>query len=200
VQPIDTALLNIRVQKAKQFFAAAIHSQLLTPLENIKKALDGKTKVKQYLAALKTFETTLWKKLDTVQRAAYGEFRFEIPEITRKETAASKSKSGNIKGGTQLETLTLYKQGFTPEEIAKQRTLATSTILGHLASFVASGEINVLDFIDEKLLVQTEKIIAEINSDKLGDLRPHFGEEVTFADLRFAVNYLQAKREKTLEG
>jgi hypothetical protein len=200
VQPIDTELLNVRVQKAKQFFAAAIHSQLLTPVEKIKSALDGKTKVKQYLAALKNFETTLWKKLDTVQRAAYGEFRFEIPEITRKETVTPKSKTSNTKGGTQLETLALYKQGFTPEEIAKQRTLAISTILGHLASFVTSGEINVLDFIDEKLLVQTEKIIAEISSDKLGDLRPHFGEKVTFTDLKFAISYLQAQKLKPSKG
>jgi hypothetical protein len=200
MQPIDTELLNTRVQKAKQFFASAIHAQLLEPLEEIKTQLKGKSKVKQYLTALKNFEATLWKKLEAVQRAAYGEFRFEVPEIIREETKDKNAKPSTAKGSTQKETLALYHEGLTPEEIAKQRELALSTIQGHLASFVGSGELNVFDFIDEKLMVQTEEMIGLLGTDKLTELKANMGEEVSFADLRFAVNYLQAKRENTSKG
>ncbi len=198
--PIDTDLLNTRVKKAKQFFATAIHNDLLSPLENIKVILKGKSKVKQYLVALKNLEGALWKKLELVQRASYGEFTFDIPEMKRKEATKTLSKPGKVKGSTLLETLGLYHQGLNAEAIAQERGLALTTILGHLAEGVLSGEVNALDFIHENLLVQTEKLIAALGSDKLGDLKPHVAEEVSFTDLRFAVNHIKARQQKASKG
>jgi uncharacterized protein YpbB len=109
-------------------------------------------------------------------------------------------KPGKVKGSTLLETLGLYHQGLNAEAIAQERGLALTTILGHLAEGVLSGEVNALDFIHENLLVQTEKLIAALGSDKLGDLKPHVAEEVSFTDLRFAVNHIKARQQKASKG
>jgi hypothetical protein len=199
-QPIDTQVLNERVRKAKQFFVNAIHQELLMPLEDIKAQLAGKSKVKQYLNSLKTFEAALWKKLELVQRVSFGEFSFDIPALVRKEVLHKKPKPSKVKGGTFIETFNLYHQGLNAEAIAQERGLAISTILGHLAEGVLSGEVKALDFIDENLLVQTEKLIETLGSDKLGDLKPHVAEEVSFTDLKFAVNHFRALKQKTSEG
>jgi uncharacterized protein YpbB len=45
--------------------------------------------------------------------------------------------------------LRLYKEGKRIEDIAKERSMAVSTIEGHLASFIPSGEVKIADFLNE---------------------------------------------------
>ena len=53
-----------------------------------------------------------------------------------------KSAEGvRVQGGSHIVTYGLYQKGFSPEEIAKQRTLKLSTIYGHLALMYEKGEV-----------------------------------------------------------
>ena len=47
-------------------------------------------------------------------------------------------------------------------EIARQRDLAFSTIEGHLAGFVTTGEVGILDIIDEIKLGKILALVEEI--------------------------------------
>jgi hypothetical protein len=198
VNPIDGVLLNERVTKAKQYFAQLLHNELLQPLQKMKDFLKGKSKIKQYLTAVNEMEAVVWKKLDTVQRITFGEFTFEVPQIKRKETpkAAAKGAAKPAKGNSKLETLEFYKQGLMADAIAKQRGLALTTIEGHLAEFVATGEVNVFDLISEELIAKVEKAQAELGSEQLTPLKQFLGDEVSYTHIRFALNYLKGKMEK----
>ncbi len=66
-------------------------------------------------------------------------------------------KNKPVKNDTKNKTLDLYKQGRPLKEIATERNLAPSTIEGHLAFFIESGEIPVGDLlnIEKQLLIRT---------------------------------------------
>jgi hypothetical protein len=50
-------------------------------------------------------------------------------------------------GETMRTSLSMYKNGNTIEEIAKERNLNVSTIVNHLERYVINGELNINDFI-----------------------------------------------------
>ncbi len=74
-------------------------------------------------------------------------------EIVTKKTPV------NVKGKTYIETLQLFKQGLSPEEIADRRNLGAGTIFKHLAQLHEAGEdIELEDLVNsdvKKLVVST---------------------------------------------
>ena len=65
-----------------------------------------------------------------------------------------------IKGQSQLQSMTDFKAGKSIAAIAKERGLAESTIAGHIAKFVETGEISIYEFI-EKVKVESAIIRME---------------------------------------
>ena len=195
--PIDEVVLNDRVIKAKQYFAQLLHNELILPLQKVKEFLKGKSKVKQYVSALDELYAVVWKKLETVQRISFGEFTFEVEEIKpqKAEEKKIKVKGAPAKGSSKLETLAFYKQGLKAEEIAKQRGFALSTIEGHLAEFVSTGEVNVFDFVSEDFITQVATALEKFGHEQLTPIRHYLGEEVSFAQVKFAINYLRVQKE-----
>jgi ATP-dependent DNA helicase RecQ len=63
----------------------------------------------------------------------------------------------NVKGQTYIETLDLYKEGFTPAEIAKARDMSEATVYSHLAYLYTKDEpVDVLRYVtmEEVSLIQ----------------------------------------------
>ena len=50
---------------------------------------------------------------------------------------------------TTDETLKLFQKGLTPDEIARERSLAVSTVFSHLEQFVKVGKIDLSRLIDQ---------------------------------------------------
>ena len=84
----------------------------------------------------------------------------ELPEDELTKKTISKRK-----GQTQRLSLEMFMQGKTIEEIAKERSFTVSTIEGHLARFVASGELDILKLIPaEKLEIIKAYFVESGNS------------------------------------
>ena len=96
---------------------------------------------------------------------------------------------------TKEVSLDLFRSGKTIPEIAEQRMMATSTIDGHLAYFVRLGELPLSGLLpDEKI----ETISAFFNKNGLcpaSQARTNLGEQYSYSEIRFVLNYLEAKRE-----
>lgn len=58
----------------------------------------------------------------------------------------------------------LYKQGQKPDEIAKTRSLTLSTIIGHLARFIPSGEITLSELVPQDHQSAILKVIQMIGT------------------------------------
>lgn len=82
----------------------------------------------------------------------------------------------------------LYNQGNTIEQIAEKRGLNQSTIEGHLARFVASGDIDVHEFVDGDTLKKVEAYCMEHPEEKaLKPIFEHFDAKIPYGVLRMAI-------------
>ena len=82
----------------------------------------------------------------------------------------------------------LYNQGNTMEQIAEKRGLNQSTIEGHLARYVASGDIDVHEFVDGDTLQKVEAYCMEHPEEKaLKPIFEHFDAKIPYGVLRMAI-------------
>lgn len=82
----------------------------------------------------------------------------------------------------------LYNQGDTVEQIAEKRGLNQNTIEGHLARYVASGDIDVHEFVDGDTLQKVEAYCMEHPEEKaLKPIFEHFDAKIPYNVLRMAI-------------
>lgn len=82
----------------------------------------------------------------------------------------------------------LYNQGNTIGQIAEKRGLNQSTIEGHLARYVASGDIDVHEFVDGDTLQKVEAYCMEHPEEKaLKPIFEHFDAKIPYNVLRMAI-------------
>ena len=109
----------------------------------------------------------------------------EKPEKMKKEELRDES-------GKKLSTFEcsyrLYNQGNTIGQIAEKRGLNQSTIEGHLARYVASGDIDVHEFVDGDTLQKVEAYCMEHPEEKaLKPIFEHFDAKIPYGVLRMAI-------------
>lgn len=82
----------------------------------------------------------------------------------------------------------LYNQGNMIEQIAEIRGLNQSTIEGHLARYVASGDIDVHKFVDADTLQKVEAYCEKHPEEKaLKPIFEHFDAKIPYGVLRMAI-------------
>jgi ATP-dependent DNA helicase RecQ len=88
---------------------------------------------------------------------------------------------------TNMISFNLFKEGKSINEIAKERNMAVSTIEGHLASFVANGEIDINKMISEEkqsLIKEAAKIHGK-ESFKI--LKENLPGDITYGEIRMVM-------------
>jgi len=143
----------------------------LQELESIKGL--GKTRIKQYGDQI----------LEIVDHYC------EKNELERK-TILIPFKEKKEKVDTKVVTLDLFKSGKTISEIAVERSFTTSTIEGHLAHYINSGDISVFDIVSR---IKVAKIMAYIvQNPGIGttEMKSALGNEVSYGELKAVLNHL----------
>lgn len=109
----------------------------------------------------------------------------EKPKKVNKEEP--RDESGK-KLNTYEYSYKLYNQGNTIEQIAEKRGLNQSTIEGHLARYVASGDIDVHEFVDADTLEKVEAYCEKHPEEKaLKPIFEHFDAKIPYNVLRMAI-------------
>jgi F0F1-type ATP synthase delta subunit len=117
--------------------------------------------------------------------------KIEPPE----ETFTEKKIPKKIKEETKKISYNLFKEGKSISQIAEERTLSITTIEGHLAYFVGTGEIPVNNFVSQET---TDLIVSHFegtNDLKMGPVKAALGEEVSWSEIRFVMNHLMFLRK-----
>ncbi|MCC6516525.1 MAG: helix-turn-helix domain-containing protein [Chitinophagales bacterium] len=186
----NQALLHERVVKSILYFGQQLADNIIKPLQDYCHDIQVKKGVKGFLKIADNAEQTLITKLKQIERLQFGENLFYNGESflkTESKLLQEISKKKAIKGESSMESLRLYKDGKNIQEIANARAMATSTIEGHLANFVATGEINILDFVKEQDIHDIKMAIDTINSTQLSPLKTHLNDRFTFGQLKMAI-------------
>ena len=115
------------------------------------------------------------------------------PKKLNKATKKQKKKDGEL-SNTVMETVSLYQQNKSPEQIAKIRHLAVNTILGHLIDwYISGGEFPIDQYVTKN---EEEKISAAIskarNPERLSSIKKLLPTTISYAQIKMVL----AKKER----
>lgn len=201
--------INERIASAVKYFSAAINEQL-TLIDQHQKSFKPTSKTKRYLKELTLMSIALNKKLKEMERAlamATGLVNGIDPQhildkaevdklastqeiITVVRDIEQKAKKP-AKGETQKLSLEGFKGGKSIEQIANDRGLSPVTILGHLSTFVTTGEINIFDILPKDKVTTIQNTMLELGDIPTGALKEKLGEDFSYADIKAVQSYLE---------
>jgi hypothetical protein len=223
-QPLNLDQLEDRIRSATEYFRPRLKELSRNVLAHAGKVAQEK-KTKQYQAELTELESHIFRLQQHLQKALalLTSFR-EGTELTKQavppvETAerqqmlptarAGRTRSRDSattelkqkaekkeKGQTQQESYAFFCDGKTIEEIAALRGFAHTTIEGHLARYVQSGDIPIDRFLDPVKLEQILTVARTLDTDQLSPIKQLLGDEFSYTDIRFAVAYAKGLKEK----
>lgn len=97
---------------------------------------------------------------------------------------------------TKRQSLQLFQLGRSVSEIATERNLSASTIEGHLAHFIFSGELQIEKMVNkEKLKAISQAIEENGNTDPISPIKQKLGDQYSFGEIRAVINYLKRRSE-----
>jgi hypothetical protein len=98
-----------------------------------------------------------------------------------------KEKPLEQKMPTNLISFNLLKEGKTIEEIAKERNYAITTIEGHLASFVANGELDINKMVSEEKQLLIKEAAKIHGHESFKTLKENLPEDITYGEIRMVM-------------
>jgi hypothetical protein len=110
------------------------------------------------------------------------------------EIVTEKKIPKKAKEDTKKISYDLFKEGKAISQIAKERKLSITTIEGHLAYYVNTGEIPVNKFVSQET---TDLIMSHLDGKddlKIGPVKEALREKVSWSDIRFVVSHLRFLR------
>ena len=109
-----------------------------------------------------------------------------IPELPQKA----------VKEDTKQKSLDLWRSGLSIDEIAGERNLAVSTIEGHLAHYVGTGEIGLDHFVNPARAALIADFFRQHDDDTLKSAQEALGNDITYSELRYVLKHLESQGKK----
>jgi ATP-dependent DNA helicase RecQ len=192
----------IEKQEIKETKAKAVANSLFETLRKLRYEISKEESVPAYVifsdAALRQMETERPMSdlellaIDGVGKAKlekYGDAFIKAIIDFQKSKVVRKKKEAT----TYKETLELYKNGLSVEEIAQKRKLGLSTIMSHLAKLYVDGaDIDLDSFISKEEVIQIGE--AQIILESPNTLKPYFDyfeEKIDYGKIRLALAILE---------
>ncbi|MGJ8743475.1 helix-turn-helix domain-containing protein [Polaribacter sp.] len=129
------------------------------------------------------------KGMGKIRVQKYGEEILSVVEKYCNENGINKFKEQKKedKKSTKQITLELFKAGLSIKEIAKERSLTSNTIESHLASYIPSGDVDILELIDIKKYKKIVKAIEDTEFKNLTELKEKVDKNFSFMELRMVL-------------
>ncbi len=118
----------------------------------------------------------------------------QIKEVTLPVTAATETAADEPKKkreDTKQRSLELFEQGLNLARIAEQRGLVLSTIEGHMAHWVATGQVAIEALLSPKQRQPVEQALLQMTDTPLGEIKQVLGPEVSYGTIRLVQAHLQ---------
>jgi len=211
------AQLHQRIYAAATYFIRSLEEEQLRSLQQHMEEVKIQKKIKKYLTELKELKSMLSRKkqqledalqmveglqkgIDTTQLLTGlqdARKSREAPPIEKAaaETAPTPAAGKTPKGETHRISLNLYKAGIPITEIAARRNMAATTIEGHLASFIPTGEIDIKELVPEDKIEIIHSTFRVLGNTTLNALKAKLGADYSFGEIRAVLQYLRQHDE-----
>lgn len=94
---------------------------------------------------------------------------------------------------TKLISYRLYQEGSSVESIAELRSLKPTTIEGHLAHYVGTGELPISDFVGNEKIARIAAVLEEMGDDELGPAKQALGDDCSYGEIKMVRAHLRRK-------
>ncbi len=195
--------LHSRLISAKGYFEPLLNEQIKVVSEHIKD-LSTQKKIKKYLSELADVERLFTRQLQLIYKAEVllqsaidkSEFskksldHIPIFEGQKKEHSVveiKKKKTKEQKTPTKDISFKLFKEGKNISEIAKERGFVEGTIEGHLAHFVSTGEIEILELVDEEIFSLISEYSKENETQRSSEIKAGLGDKVSYGQIKLVL-------------
>ena len=170
----------------------------MLPLQEHLASLRFASKITKYVKDLRVTEAVILQQLEKLNKIVYADLPFvqyEAPAVKPQPVISKTKKEKPVKGASKSDTLSLYREGKSIEEIAHLRNLAHSTIETHLSSFVYTGELELDELVSP---VRSKAILAVIEDVGMTatTIKQRLPEEYSFGEIRAVMNYYRLQQER----
>ncbi len=119
----------------------------------------------------------------------YGEQILEAIETYCSKNGINKfnEQKKEDKKPTKQISFELFKSGLSIKEVTKERSLTKGTVESHLASYIPSGDVDILELVDIKKYKKIIKAIEETEFKTLTELKEKVDKSFTFMELRMVL-------------
>jgi hypothetical protein len=198
--------LHERTTAATLYFLNEIEEKILPSIKKHVEQVRVRQKVKRYVKELRQLLVVFVRKSEQLQQAlklAEGlhhkvglqnllqlvdENRKMPASVVAKDDVAAKPLKPE-KGESRRISLQLFKEGKSIADIAAERGFSVSTIEGHLATFVSTGEVDVLDLVDITTLNALNTLLETEPDVVFSVIRNKIGNSISYAAVKAVVNY-----------
>jgi hypothetical protein len=112
---------------------------------------------------------------------------------TNFEVVFSEKKKSKVATDTKKISLDLFRENKSIEEIATHRNLTVSTIEGHLAHYIQTGELPVDQFLSETELDEITHVIKNTDDPRLANLKELLDHKYGYGKLRMAMAWYRSE-------
>lgn len=185
-----------RIKKVKAFFdeLCILEEIHINTILKIKKAKlltkiisEGKEITKENLSS-QDMATYKINKLVIVSERFRKEFGTLIEEEndynSYYEAKPKKKKSKEPKKSTIEETLALWNQNISIEEIANRRKLTTQTIYNHFSKLIQMEIVDISNILTQDRIDLLKTVFKDYSDQSLSELKEKHGESITWDELR----------------
>ncbi len=193
--------VNERLKAAVNYFTTEIN-KLLDKTDEIIDLLNKKKKAKKKIKDLKMVKTFFVHHLDYIIRSQrmvqsmidktdMMEAMMIVKQVAPESDSDTTVEKGEKpktekreKGATNKISFDLFKEGKSIDQIAAERGMTTSTIEGHLAHYISTGELDILEFMHEDKLQEIIDAIMELDTEQLSPIKNHLGDHYSYGEIK----------------
>ena len=98
------------------------------------------------------------------------------------------------RGETKMISLEMFREGKLIDDIAAIRGMVKATIEGHLADFIKTGEVQILQLLPQEKLDNINKTISEMGNASSSAYKEKLGEAYSYSDIRAVMNWREKEQ------
>ncbi len=160
--------------------------------------------MRAHILTTNDYKNDIWLLLGRCERAP----AFSIASTTAllearaiasiENTTPKKAKKSENESKTDTKELSfkLFTQGKKITEIAVERNLKESTIEGHLAHFVGTGELDISLFITDEKRKRACLFLENNEFEGLNDLREKLSNDYSYSELKMILKHWEFTQKK----
>ncbi|TXJ22499.1 MAG: hypothetical protein E6Q24_20990 [Chitinophagaceae bacterium] len=197
-------LLSDRLVQAENYFTGEINLKCIGPLKDFIKKEKNDFKFRADINRMKNYVKLFQEKISFIALASkvakgvaegINYLPFDIEINTLKKTTPTKvvpdTSLSSIPVSTEAQSLKLFLSGESIAEIASRRSLGIPAIEAHLASYIPTGEVNLVDLVPQEVLNEILPLARQMKTPSIAQLRPVTAGKLSMGQLQALSIYLK---------